>query len=107
MATSKKYEIALTEAAFSDLGRIYVYIKDNIQMPDTAQKQLARIERAILKLEKYPFSCSQVSDEFLLQKGYRKLIVDNYIAFYIADEANHKVTIMRILYGAQKYDTIL
>lgn len=107
MAAGKKYELFLTELAYSDLDNIYAYIKNTIQMPDTAEKQITRIEKAILKLERYPFSSSQVTDEMLAQKGYRKLVVDNYIAFYLADEEKKKVTVMRVLYGAQKYDDIL
>ena len=40
-------------------------------------------------------------------KGYRKLIVDNYIVFYLIEEENHQVIIMRVLYGRQKYENLL
>lgn len=35
------------------------------------------------------------------------LIVDNYIAFYIVDEEQRQVVVMRVLYGRRKYENIL
>lgn len=48
-----------------------------------------------------------MADEFLKSKGYRKLIIDNYIVFYLVDEGNKQVIIMRVLYGKQKYEDLL
>lgn len=45
--------------------------------------------------------------KILIIKGYRKLIIDNYILFYLVDEENKQVTIMRVLYGKQKYENLL
>ena len=60
-----------------------------------------------MRLKEFPFSCSYVADEFLRNKGYRKLIIDNYIVFYLIDEENKQVIIMRVLYGKQKYEDLL
>jgi len=57
-------------------------------------------------LEEFPFSCSLVGDEFLKKKGYRKMIVENYIGFYIVEEAK-EIVIMRFLYGKQRFEDIL
>ncbi|MCC9293478.1 type II toxin-antitoxin system RelE/ParE family toxin [Clostridium sp. WLY-B-L2] len=48
-----------------------------------------------------------VIDETLKQRGYRKLIIDNYIAFYLVDDNKQQVIIMRILYGARNHKDIL
>jgi plasmid stabilization system protein ParE len=50
-------------------------------------------------LSDFPFACSPVEDEFLRGKGYRKLIIDSYIAFYIVNEEEKQVVVMRVLYG--------
>ncbi|MEA1974141.1 MAG: type II toxin-antitoxin system RelE/ParE family toxin [Bacillota bacterium] len=42
-----------------------------------------------------------------LKKGYRKIIVDNYIGFYLVDDETNEVVIMRFLYGEQKFQDIL
>jgi plasmid stabilization system protein ParE len=48
-----------------------------------------------------------VADEFLREKGYRKLIVDSYVVFYVVNESEKLAVIMRILYGRQKYQDLL
>ncbi|MDA3939517.1 MAG: type II toxin-antitoxin system RelE/ParE family toxin [Spirochaetia bacterium] len=68
---------------------------------------LDEIERSILRLKEFPFSCSYVEDINLKKKGYRKLIIKNYISFYIVDENDKKVIIMRVLYGRQNYQDII
>ena len=47
-----------------------------------------RIEKEIMRLRELPFSCNYVVDEYLRNKDYRKLIVDNYIMFYLTNEDN-------------------
>lgn len=59
-----------------------------------------------MRLRYFPYSCSFVLDEPLKNKGYRKLIVDNYIAFYLVNETEKQVVVMRILYGAQNYENL-
>ncbi|MEG6615165.1 type II toxin-antitoxin system RelE/ParE family toxin [Peptococcaceae bacterium 1198_IL3148] len=68
---------------------------------------LARIETSILRLRDFPFSGSYVADEFLKKKGYRKLIIDSYIALYLVDEQEKQLVVMRVLYGKQKYQDLL
>lgn len=60
-----------------------------------------------MRLKDFPYSCSFVLDEPLKNRGYRKLIVDNYIVFYLVNEMEKQVVVMRILYGAQNYQNLL
>ncbi|WP_326839059.1 type II toxin-antitoxin system RelE/ParE family toxin [Clostridium aromativorans] len=68
---------------------------------------MSNFESKILRLKDFPYSCSLVIDETLKQRGYRKLIIDNYIAFYLVDDNKQQVIIMRILYGARNHKDIL
>jgi toxin ParE1/3/4 len=101
------YSVKFTPKAMNDLDEIYRYISDELFAEDAANNLLERIETSILGLKDFPFSCNFVADEFLKKKGYRKLIIDNYIAFYLVDELNKRVVIMRILYGRRKYQDLL
>jgi len=60
-----------------------------------------------MRLKEFPFSCNYVPDEYLKKKGYRKLIIDNYTAFYLVNEEEKQVIVMRVLYGRQKYESLL
>lgn len=93
--------------AADDLGNIYRYISEELFTASAATNILKRIEKEIIRLKEFPFSCNYVADEFLRNKGYRKLIVDNYIVFYLTKEEKDQVIIMRVLYGKQNYENLL
>ena len=68
---------------------------------------MTKIEISIMGLKEFLFSCGYVLDEPLKVRGYRKLIVDNYIVFYLINELEKQVVVMRILYGARHYQNLI
>jgi addiction module RelE/StbE family toxin len=105
--SNDKYIIKFTPKAREDLEQIYCYISEKLFADIAAINLVDNIENSIMRLKKFPYSGSPASDDILKSKGYRKLIVDNYIAFYKVEEDSARVIIMRILYGAQNYIDIL
>ncbi|HHX61621.1 MAG TPA: type II toxin-antitoxin system RelE/ParE family toxin [Epulopiscium sp.] len=101
------YSVKMTPKAVTDLDNIYGYISEELFAVSTAENILERLETGIMRLKEFPFSCNYVADEFLRNKGYRKLIIDNYIVFYLVDEGKKQLIIMRVLYGKQKYEDLL
>ena len=97
----------MTPKAADDLDNIYRYISEELFAESSATNILKRIEKGIMALREFPFSCNYVSNEYLKNKGYRKLIVDNYIVFYLIEEEKDQVIIMRVLYGKQNYENLL
>ncbi len=99
------YTVKITPKAAGDLESIYIYISEELFATSAATNILERIENGIMGLREFPFSCNYVSDEYLKSKGYRKLIIDNYIVFYLIEDEEEKnqVIIMRVLHGKQKY----
>ncbi len=104
---ANKYLIEFTSKAIADLEKIYVYIANELFNPDAAQNLLDNFEKKIMILRSYPFSSNVVQDTYLRKKGYRKLVIDHYLIFYLVDENEKKVRIMRVLYGAQQYERYL
>jgi toxin ParE1/3/4 len=102
-----KFNLKFTLKASEDLEEIYIYISEKLFDNTAATTLLEKIESNIMRLEDFPYSCNLVLNEVLKNKGYRKLIVDNYIVFYLINEFDKQVIIMRILYGAQNYHDIL
>lgn len=107
MPKNNNYSLKFNSKASEDLEQIYVYISEKLLADVAADKLLNKIENSIMRLSDLPYSCSLVLDDLLKSKGYRKLIVDNYIVFYLVNEIEKQVVIMRILYGAQNYQDIL
>ncbi len=85
------YSLKLTSKANEDLDKIYSYISKELYAEKAAKNLLEKIETSIMQLKDFPFSCNYASDEFLRKKGYRKLIIDNYIAFYLVNEEEQQV----------------
>ena len=102
-----KYKTFLTRKAYEDLRGIYRYIKEELQNNSSAIKIVDELEERIALLEEYPQSGSLVQDDILQIKGYRKLIINNYIALYTVDDQRHEVHIIRIIYGKRDYQELI
>ena len=103
----KNYKLKFTPKANEDLEQIYNYISEKLFAENAAHNLMEKIESSIIRLKSFPYSGSFVSDSALKGRGYHKLVVDNYIVFYLIDEIERQVVIMRILYGAQNYKGLL
>lgn len=97
------YSIIFSPEASEDLIEIYGYIAIKLASPLAADAFLTAVEDKIERLKEFPLSSIPLNDMFLNNKGYRKLIVDNYIVFLITNEKAKIVNIMRILYGGKDY----
>jgi toxin ParE1/3/4 len=104
---NNEYSVKFTLKAKEDLDEIYSYIATKLLTQTTAESLMDKIENGIMRLKEFPFSGSCVYDDLLKERGYRKLIVDNYIAFFLVNETEKQVVIMRILYGATNYQDFL
>ena len=102
-----KYDIEITESAENDLFEIGYYIAKELLEPIVARKTVEKIGDEIIKLEEMPFRNALVADKRLALQGIRKIIIDNYIAFYIVSEDPKTVTIIRILYGKRDWINLL
>ncbi len=101
------YKLEFSPIANDDLDGIYRYISEHLVAPKAANDLLDNIETSIMRLKDFLYSGSPAVDDILNSRGYRKLIVKNYILFYLIDETEKQVVIMRVLYGAQQYESLL
>ena len=106
METSN-FSLRFTPAASEDLDKIFAYIANHLFAPTAAHRLMEKIEKSILRLCDHPLSGSLCEDVTLRAKGYRKLVVDNYIVFHLVDEINQQVVIARVLYGAMDFGRLL
>lgn len=99
-----RYKLFVTAAAEADLDAIYAYISEDLHAESAAWSLMERIENEITALCKAPFRCEQSRNESLGQKGYRRLVVKNYVVLYLVDELESAVIIARVFYGAMDYE---
>ncbi|MGO1369093.1 MAG: type II toxin-antitoxin system RelE/ParE family toxin [Senegalia sp. (in: firmicutes)] len=79
---------------------------ENLSNNETVARLMDKIENSIMRLKEFPSSCSLLEDELLRKKGYRKLIINNYIAYYLLANNKKQVIIMRVLYNKQDYQNL-
>lgn len=101
------YRLALTEQADSDLRGIYEYIAFSLLEPENAVRQPDRLEENILKLADMPAKFKLYEKEPWRSRGLHQMPVDHFIVFYIPDEGEKTVTVIRVVYGGQNIDVQL
>lgn len=98
-----KYQVFTTEKAEEDLNSIADYLIYKLLAGETALKQIDRIEQAVMSLEEMP-ERYRIYDK---ERGIRVMGVDNYLVFYITDNDNKTVTVIRIMYGKRDIESQL
>ena len=101
------YEVETTDQAETDLREIYEYIAFELLSPDHASGQLVRLEAHIEGLGEFPEKFRRYDKEPWHGRGMRVMPVDNYLVFYIPDEAAALVTVIRIMYAGRNVDAQL
>lgn len=101
------YEVNLAGQARADIKIIYDYIANTLMEPVIAKKQYTRIEKLILSLDRMPERYRRYKIEPWQNRNLHVMPVDNYLVFYIVDNKNYVVTVIRILYGARNIDNEL
>lgn len=102
-----EYHIEIERPAERDLFDIFFYITETLKEPQSARHTYGSIKREILALAAMPERHPIVEDEPYASLGIRKLFVENYIVFYIADEDSYTVHILRVLYNRREWQGIL
>ena len=99
-----KYEVVTTAQAVADLRAIFEYIAYDLLAGENAIKQLDRLEEAILSLDEMPERYHLYDKEPWRERNLRIMPVDNYLVFYIPQDDDKTVTIIRVMYGRRDID---
>ena len=99
----EKYKVKIYPAAKQDLLDIVDYL--NTLSQDTALRYYDLLIDEIAGLSDMPERCPRPKDLALAAKGYRCLLVKNYLVFYVVDRDT--VQIRRVLYGRRDYSSLL
>lgn len=100
---SRRYSVRYLPAAQQDLLDILDYIaRDN---PATGHAFVDRIDRVIGSLARFPKSGRVPRDARLRRAGYRMLVVDDYLVFYMV--VRRTIQIRRVIHGARRYEFLL
>ena len=93
-----KCSVMLYPRAFRDIDDIYAYIALEKMSPENAKGQTDRIWDAVKSLEQLPESHQDRLVGRFAGKGYKQLIVDNYIIIFKIDKEQNRVYIVTVQY---------
>lgn len=93
-----EYKVKVNPRAIRELDHIYEYIANEKLDLENAKKQVERIKKAVLSLSTFPQSHQERNEGRYAGKGYRQLLIDNYIAIFRIDELNKTVYVVTIQY---------
>ena len=103
----KEYDFKLTKTAASDIDATYEYIAETLGNPDAASDLADELEIQIDKICKRPETGMLVENEFLRRKDVWRFLVKNYIAYYLIDNENEKIIILRFVYSGRDQNKIV
>ncbi len=101
------YAVRYSQEALDDLRGIYAYIAYELLAKETAAKQVKRIRDEIRALDFMPYRYARVEWEPWHAMDMRQLPIGNFIAYYLVDTEDAKVTVVRIFYGGRDIQEIV
>ena len=102
---SKKYQLKIFPLARLDMEQIFEYIAGELCNPTAAIGQINDFEKAFENVCSFPESQPLINNEYVKDKSLRKMVVNNYIAFYCVKD--NEIQVVRVLYGMSNYEILL
>ena len=104
---SEQFTYRFTKVAEADIDETLSYITNRLGNPDAATDFADELEEKLGKLCKSPKTGKLVENEFLVRRDVRRILVKNYIAYYLVDDAGMKIIVLRVVYSRRDQDIIL
>ena len=93
-----RYKVKLNPRAFREMDDIFAYIALEKLSPENAKGKTDRIWAALKTLDTFPQSHQERTEGRYAGKGYRQLLIDNYIAIFRIDEPSKTVHVVTVQY---------
>ena len=101
------YNLFVSKEAHEDIDDIVHYIAEELVNPTAAVAFLNDVEKCYHAVVQNPSMYSFCHDTRLSSKGYRKIVVKNYLILYRVDDEAKAVLIVRIIYGGRNYADLI
>ena len=104
---SNRYDYVLTESAEADVDEALDYIANELMNPNAASNFADELEEKLEEICKAPKTGRPINNPYLKRDDIRRVLVKNYVAYYLVDEAEEKIVILRVVYNRRNQDKIL
>lgn len=98
-----QYKVKIMPTAQEDMTEIVDYL--NTLSPEAAFRYYDLLTEKISSLSDMPERCALARDTQLRLRGYRVLIVEQYLVFFVI--IGDTVQVRRIIYGKRQYEALI
>ena len=100
------YKVLITDEATNDVFNLVKYIHVDLCNPDAAKKLYTNLNREVSNIGDFPL---KFADSGIRYRGYiiHKKVYLSYLLFYIINEENQTVYVLRILKDIMNWSNIL
>ena len=99
------YKLNFARHFQEDVKSTVNYIKNALQASDASEKIKDEIRKTYKNIKQNPLVYPVVPDDDLVSKGFRFVMVKNYMLFYTVEE--EQINFIRFLYGRRNWVNIL
>ena len=107
MSVEEPYEVLRAQTAEDQLRDIVLYLRDVSGSNDPALRLLDRVERAMTLLSSFPRLGVVPGSPALAQRGYRMLVVGEYLVFYRVDDELRRIIVVGFFHKSRDYERLL
>ncbi len=104
---SERYNYVLTESAEADVDEAFDYIANELVNPDAASAFADELEEKLEEICKTTKAGRPVHNPYLKRDDVRRVLVKNYIAYYLIDEEKENIVVLRVIYNRRDQDKVL
>lgn len=102
-----EFRYRLTQNAERDIDEILSYLTGSLSNPQAAANFMEHLQQTIDEACHFPKSGTPVENEFLPSFSLRKKFIGHYVLYYLPENDEKTLYIVRVLYGKRDPDEIL
>ena len=104
---SELYSFVLTEIAEEDVDEILDYIANDLLNPEAAADFADELSEKLEEVCKMPKTGRPVHNPYLKRDDVRRILVKNYIAYYLINEEKSQIVVLRVVYNKRDQNKVL
>ncbi|SFB28567.1 Plasmid stabilization system protein ParE [Acetitomaculum ruminis DSM 5522] len=104
---SNAYDYVLTKTAENDIDSTFAYISKVLKNKDAASLLADEFEKKIDDICKHPLTGRLVENDFLKREEVRHFVVKNYIVYYLINDIEKEIVVLRFVYSGRNQDKII
>ncbi len=103
----KEWKVTVAPSFREDIRNIHSYISNTLLEPETARNLSDRILKAVSGISELPCRYPVYEKEPWQSRGLRKMPIGNYLVFYLVNEQDKIVMVLRVFYAGRNIEKCL